>query len=168
MKFSTKTAALTAALALSAVPAFALPPQVPSSRGTAHIPDNQGTQRAPSNPGAPTNPGSQGTAQRSTTVAPQATGDTPATPGPGASVKSKGKAYGKYCADQSKKHVDGQTGTPFSHCVTALAKLASGQSSNPTTACKTVSKKHSGREHGTPFSRCVAAAAKLLKDQPQS
>ncbi|MGC9219861.1 MAG: hypothetical protein ACP5H2_00750, partial [Solirubrobacteraceae bacterium] len=29
------------------------------------------------------------------------------------------KAYGKYCKGESKKHVAGQKGTPFSQCVTA-------------------------------------------------
>lgn len=146
MKFSTKTIALTAVLALSAVPAFALPPQVPSNQGTAHIPDNQGTQMAPSNPGAPSE-------------------STPVTPGPNASAAAKGKAYGKYCSTQSKKHVAGQKGTPFSQCVTAMAKAAKGQAKNPTTACKAMSKKHVAGEKGTPFSRCVSAAAKLLSDQ---
>jgi hypothetical protein len=152
MKFSTKTLAMTAAFALAAVPAFALPPQVPSNFGTSHIPDNQGTQRAPDNPGPPANPGSQGGQ------------DTPATPGPNASSKSKGKAYGKYCATESKKHVKGTKGTPFSLCVTAMAKLAHGQTSNPTTACKGESKKHVDGEHGTPFSKCVSGGAKLLAD----
>lgn len=43
MKLSTKTIALTAAMALSAVPAFALPAQIPSNAGTAQIPDNRST-----------------------------------------------------------------------------------------------------------------------------
>jgi len=143
MKFSTKTIALTAALALSAVPAFALPSQVPQNFGTSHIPDNQGTQKAPDNPGPPTSPG------------------------PNASAKSKGKAYGKYCSTESKKHVAGQKGTPFSQCVTAMAKLAGRQTANPATACKTESKKHVDGQHGTPFSKCVVAGAKLLEDQAQ-
>ena len=88
MHFSTKIVALTAALALSAVPAFALPAQVPSNQGTAHM---------------------------------------PTTPGPNASASSKAKAYGKYCSDQSKKHVKGQKGTPFSKCVVAGAKLLKDQ-----------------------------------------
>ena len=103
MHFSTKTIALTAALALSAVPAFALPAQVPTNQGTAHIPDNQGTQRAPDSPGPLT------------------------TPGPNASASSKAKAYGTYCKAESKKHVDGQKGTPFSKCVVAGAKLLKDQ-----------------------------------------
>ncbi len=87
------------------------------------------------------------------------------TPGPDASAGSKAKAYGMYCKDESKTHIDGQSGTPFSQCVTALAKLASGTSSNPTSACKTLSKKHVAGQPGTPFSQCVKAAAKLKKAQ---
>ena len=144
MKFSTKTIALAAVLAMSAVPAFALPPQVPSNQGTAHIPDNQGTQHAPDNPGPP------------------------GTPGPDASASSKAKAYGTYCKAESKKHVAGQKGTPFSLCVTAMAKLANGQTNSPSKACKAESKKHVDGQKGTPFSKCVVAGAKLLKDQAQS
>ena len=106
MKFSTKTAALAMTLALSAVPALALPPQVPSNPGTAHIPDNAGTQHAPTDPGAP------------------------ATPGPNASASSKAKAYGTYCKAESKKHVKGEKGTPFSKCVVAGAKLLKDQAAS--------------------------------------
>jgi hypothetical protein len=45
-----------------------------------------------------------------------------------------------------------------------MAKLATGKTDSPTTACKTESKKHVKGEKGTPFSRCVSAAAKLKKD----
>jgi hypothetical protein len=85
-------------------------------------------------------------------------------PGPSASAATKAKAYGKKCQGQSKKHVAGQKGTSFSQCVTALAKVATGQA-NPTTACKTLSKKHVAGQKGTPYSQCVVAAAKLQKEQ---
>lgn len=85
--------------------------------------------------------------------------------GPTGSKGPKGKAYGYYCQGQSKKHLAGQKGTPFSQCVTAMAKLASGQSSSPVAACSKMSKTHTAGEKGTPFSRCVAAGAKLLKDR---
>ena len=81
-------------------------------------------------------------------------------PGPSASAATKAKAYGKKCQGQSKKHVAGQKGTPFSQCVTALAKVATGKA-NPTTACKALSKKHVAGQKGTPYSQCVVAAAKL-------
>jgi hypothetical protein len=90
------------------------------------------------------------------------TAETP--PGPNATAATKAKAYGKKCQDQSKKHVAGQKGTPFSQCVTAMAKVATGRS-NPTTACKTLSKKHVAGQKGTPYSRCVVAAAQLQHGQ---
>ena len=89
-------------------------------------------------------------------------------PPPTASLPAKAKAYGRYCHDQSKKHVAGQEGTHFSQCVTAMAKLASGQTDSPKAACSAMSKKHVAGEKGTPFSRCVAAGAKLLRDQHKS
>ena len=90
--------------------------------------------------------------------------DTP-TPPPSASAGAKAKAYGKHCVSESKKHVDGLKGTPFSQCVTAMAKLATGKSSSPRSACKDLSKKHEKGEKGTPFSRCVVEGAKLLREQ---
>ena len=86
-------------------------------------------------------------------------------PPPNASLPAKAKAYGRYCQNQSKKHVAGQKGTPFSQCVTAMAKLASGQTNSPKAACSALSRKHVAGEKGTPYSRCVAAGAKLLADQ---
>jgi hypothetical protein len=87
------------------------------------------------------------------------------TPGPKASLPAKAKAYGHYCQNESKKHVAGTPGTPFSKCVTAMAKLANGLADNPTTACKGESKKHVAGTPGTPFSNCVKAGAKLQNDQ---
>ena len=56
----------------------------------------------------------------------QGTAHKPSTPGPNASPSAKAKAYGKNCQNQSKTHVAGTPGTPFSKCVTDMAKL--GQS----------------------------------------
>jgi hypothetical protein len=132
-------AGLVGVLALSASPAFAV---------NGNAPDNSGTSHAPSS--TPAGPPSKS-----------------ATPGPKASLPSKAKAYGKYCQTESKKHVAGTPGTPFSKCVTAMAKVANGKA-NPTTACKTESKKHVAGTPGTPFSKCVSGAAKLLGDQSDS
>jgi hypothetical protein len=44
------------------------------------------------------------------------------TPGPKAGSHAKAKAYGKFCQGESKKHVKGQKGTPFSQCVRAMAR----------------------------------------------
>lgn len=35
----------------------------------------------------------------------------------------KGNAYGKYCKGESKKHVKGVKGTPFSTCVKGVAQV---------------------------------------------
>jgi hypothetical protein len=75
------------------------------------------------------------------------------------------RAYGRYCQGQSKKHVKGRKGTPFSRCVTAMARLDDGDVRSPAKACKGLSKKHMKGKKGTPFSRCVSSAARLLKDR---
>jgi hypothetical protein len=74
-------------------------------------------------------------------------------------------AYGKYCKGESKQHVKGQKGTPFSVCVTAMAKLDHGQTSSPAKACKSESTKHVDGMKGTPYSQCVSGGKKLLADQ---
>jgi uncharacterized protein YcfJ len=89
----------------------------------------------------------------------------PQKPGPGASLPEKAKAYGVYCKGQSRKHVAGEKGTPFSQCVTAMAKAAHDEKLTPRQACKEMSHKHVKGEKGTPFSRCVSGAAKLRKDE---
>ena len=100
------------------------------------------------------------------------------TPAPTASPASKAKAYGKFCANQSKKHVAGQKGTPFSQCVTAMAKAAKAARAaeaakaagttvtkpSPGKACAGMSKKHVKGTKGTPFSQCVTKAAKVIRD----
>lgn len=81
-------------------------------------------------------------------------------PGPNAGQPAKAKAYGKYCQNQSKQRVEGEKGTAFSRCVTAMARVARTETS-PRQACQSLSKKRVAGEKGTPFSRCVVAAAKL-------
>jgi len=138
MKLQTKLAATLAALALAAVPAT----------GVANPPAEHGNGNANGN-GPDYNP------------APEK----PETPGPGADLPEKAKAYGVYCKDESKKHVKGEKGTPFSQCVTAMAKAANHEKLPPGKACKDMSRKHVKGEKGTPFSRCVNGVAKLRKDQ---
>jgi hypothetical protein len=62
----------------------------------------------------------------------------------------------------SKAHVAGQKGTPFSQCVTAMAKAATTKKT-ARQACTGFSKQHVAGEKQTPFSRCVAAAAKVMR-----
>jgi hypothetical protein len=85
------------------------------------------------------------------------------TPGPKASLPEKAKAYGVYCRSFPKRHVKGQKGTPFSQCVTAMAKAATSEATTTREACAGFSKQHLKGEKGTPFSRCVVAAAQVKK-----
>jgi hypothetical protein len=75
---------------------------------------------------------------------------------------TKAKAYGKFCQGESKKHVAGTPGTPFSKCVTDMAKLANGSTKSPAKACRNESKKHVAGQRGTPYSVCVSGAKKML------
>jgi hypothetical protein len=79
-----------------------------------------------------------------------------------AKAQSNGKAFGKLCSTESKKHVAGQKGTPFSQCVAAMKKAATGKATSPGQACKGMSKKHVAGMKGTPYSQCVVAAAHVL------
>jgi hypothetical protein len=88
-----------------------------------------------------------------------ATTTTTTTTGTTSTVPSNAKAYGFYCQNQSKKHIAGQKGTPFSQCVTAMAKAAHGASGKA--ACAGMSKTHVAGQKGTPYSLCLSAAAKL-------
>lgn len=78
---------------------------------------------------------------------------------------SKAKAYGKFCQGESKRHTPGTPGTPFSKCVTDMAKLANGSATNPARTCANESKTHVAGQRGTPYSVCVSGARKLLKQQ---
>jgi hypothetical protein len=91
-------------------------------------------------------------------------GPTAATPGPDAPAAVKAKAYGRLCRSESREPVAGQKGTPFSRCVTAMAKAANGVAS-PAVACAGLSHRHTAGRPGTPYSRCVVAATHLA-DQP--
>jgi hypothetical protein len=139
MRVNARIAAVVAVLALAAAPAMALATQ-------------------------PSEPGHQGQGK-----GPHYSPEPPTPPGPEAPLPEKAKAYGRYCQDQSKQHVAGQKGTPFSQCVTAMAKAAHNEKLTPRQACKEMShKREKGEEEkGTPFSRCVKAAAKLRHQQQQ-
>ena len=145
MSFYAKSAAVAAAIAVMATPAFAADPPA----GTPDQDNNPGAVHKPDS----TPPSNDGTEHK------------PTTPGPNASLPAKAKAYGRYCQGESKKHEDGEKGTDFSQCVTAMAKLANGKTASPRKACKQLSKKHKAGEKGTPFSRCVSQGAKVLREQ---
>ena len=140
-----KVALTTALLALSAVPAFAQgKPEGTPSHGESNPPGAEkgnGPQYAP-----PEDP----------------------TPGPKAGLPEKAKAYGRYCKDESREHVEDEKGTPFSQCVTAMAKAANHKGMKPGRACKDMSRKHVKGEKGTPFSQCVKGVAQLRKTEEES
>jgi hypothetical protein len=129
------------ALALTAAPALA-----GSDRGEGTPPTNQGTAHKQA-------------AQTHTTKT--------NTPGPKASLPSKAKAYGRYCQGTSKLHTAGTPGTPFSQCVTAMAKVAHNQASAKK-ACSTLSHKKAKGAKRSDFSTCVNGAAKLKQAQKSS
>jgi hypothetical protein len=80
--------------------------------------------------------------------------------GPFAQAK---RAALKACSTESKKHVAGTPGTPFSACVVAAAKTAAKPATNPANACSTESKKHLAGTPGTPYSACVKGAAQAIR-----
>lgn len=134
-----KIAVILGALALATAPAMAIADQ-PAEPGNGH-----GQANGPKYDPAP-----------------------PETPGPGASLPEKAKAYGVYCKSESRKHVKGEKGTAFSRCVTAMAKAAKDDRVSARQACKGLSKKHVKGEKGTAFSRCVKAAAQMRKAEDDS
>lgn len=162
MKISSRLTILTAAVALTATPALAsLPSQAPSNSGTNTA---SGAPYSGSNNPSGTTGATGATGPYNGSNNPGST-HKPSTPGPNASLPAKAKAYGKYCP-VSKKHVAGVKGTPFSACVTAMAKAAHNSTLSPQKACANLSKKRLAGAKGTPFSICVRGAAKLqLADQ---
>jgi hypothetical protein len=140
MNYKTKAAAALSLLAIGVAPALAIasPLSAPPGHGKGHTGQPVGS---PGNgPTGHTGPGG--------------------TTGP-YKIKPNPHAYGRLCQGESKKHVPGTRGTPFSQCVTALAHLGSGEATSASEACKGLSKKHVEGTKGTPFSRCVVAGRKL-------
>jgi hypothetical protein len=143
VKLPTKITALASAIVLAALPAAAF---------------------AQGGPGA--NHGKSQSAPGHTKSTHQAAGTSQ--PGPGATTTAKTKAYGRYCQSESKKHVAGTPGTPFSDCVNDMAQLSKSSKLNPHRACANESKTPVAGQSGTPYSQCVSAAAKLRRDQTKS
>src|SRR3954451_7738858 len=83
---------------------------------------------------------------------------------------------GQYCKGVSKKKIPGQKGTPFSQCVTAMAKLNKKPSLAPSQACaslktikgkKNANRKNKGKANAA-FKQCVQAGKKLKLDLANS
>lgn len=99
---------------------------------------------------------------------PHYTPEKPAPPGPEAPLPEGAKAYGVYCQEESKKHVAGTPGTPFSACVKAHAKAATHKNMSPGQACKGTTGKHVKGEKGTPHSRCVLGVIEQRKKEREA
>lgn len=156
---------------LLALPAGALAAGPPSGHPTGN--DNPGVEHRPAWVTVPS-PAPQAAPEASGRLPSAASGEdttgsptagTDDMPGPSASASKKAKAYGRYCKGVSRKRAAGARRTPFSVCVTGMAKLANGRTSSPRAACKGVSRKHVAGAEGTPFSLCVSGAAKLRRDR---
>src|SRR5579862_9916466 len=147
MNTPTKLAALIAVAAFGGIPALALgdgPGSGPPSSVTTGPP--AGVNTGPTGHTGPT--GETGE-----------TGPTGQT-GP-AGPPSWAKAYGFRCQAEpgspDRTRSAGQSGTAFSQCVTAMAKLASGKSKSPEAACRKLSKRPLSGHRPSPFRLCVSA-----------
>ncbi|MGN6664677.1 MAG: hypothetical protein ACTHK6_10820 [Solirubrobacterales bacterium] len=96
-----------------------------------------------------------------------ATGPNYETTPPAHEKTPKKHAYGFYCKGESKKHVQGTPGTPFSQCVKAAARADHNEQLTAREACKALSKKHVKGQQGTPFSVCVKGVAQLQKEKKE-
>jgi hypothetical protein len=146
-----------------ASPAFAAkPPGNPGNSGDQGQSGNTGTSDKSNKP----QPGSSGTSGRPSTPDNSSAhrSSSTALPGPDATLTTRAEAYGRYCQNQSKQQVAGQKGTPFSQCLTAMAKLATGQTRDAWTACARLSRKHVPGQTASAFTRCVVAGTRLLND----
>lgn len=137
MKRLTTVLMLGAALILGAIPASAL-----ANGGAGQVTAHHGPQRAAQGNG---NDKAKTKGQKSKSHTPN------------------GIAYGWLCRTESRRHVAGTPGTPFSKCVTDMAHLANGSASNPRKACANESRQHAAGTAETPFSRCVSGAKKLAR-----
>jgi hypothetical protein len=147
MRLLLKTMLVVGALALGAAPALAhgkpenVPPTEHGSPANEHAKGGNGQGNGPNyQPAQPT-------------------------PGPKAGLPEKAKAYGRYCKGESRQHVKGKKGTPFSECVTAAAKAAQNEDLNPHRAGAGMSKEHVKGKKGTPYSECVTGVAHMRREE---
>ena len=158
-RFSILLATAAAAGALAIAPATATAQTIGDTLGTGELIGILGGLNLPQIQ-SPTVPDPNDPTQEPTTTPP------PAAPSPETTAPPPTThANGYYCKGESKKHVKGQKGTPFSQCVTAMAKLSKGTESSPNAACRGLSKKHTAGARKTPYAICVAGGKKLLADK---
>lgn len=150
MKLHLKIVLLVGVLALAAAPAAA-PAAQPAEPGNGHKPAEPGNGHLPAEPG-------NGHAAAESGNGPQYSPAPPST-----------KAFGYYCQEESKKHIAGTPGTPFSTCVKAHKLAAAHPNMSPGRACKATTGKHIVKgEKGTPHSRCVATVIEQRKEEREA
>jgi uncharacterized protein (DUF305 family) len=72
--------------------------------------------------------------------------------------------FGKHCQDQSNSRAAGAKATAYSTCLSAMRRLARGQSRSPKLACARLSRKPARGVRISPLNKCVAAGTKLVKN----
>jgi hypothetical protein len=156
LKLHLKIALLVGVLALAAAPAAA-PAAQPAEPGNGHKPAEPGNGHKPAEPAGGHEPGNgQGAAKPGN--GPEYSPAPPTT-----------KAFGYYCQVESKKHVAGTPGTPFSTCVKAHKLAAAHPNMSPGRACKATTGKHIVKgEKGTPHSRCVHGVIEQRKKEREA
>ena len=87
-------------------------------------------------------------------------------PGPGASANEKKLAYSRYCGAEGKR-CNTRKAKDRRTCLGAMARLAGGKASSPSSACRALKRRHSkGRKASTAaYERCVKAGRRLQEDQ---
>jgi uncharacterized protein (DUF305 family) len=86
-----------------------------------------------------------------------------AAPSPAVGAAPAGQSFAKQCQNQGKSRAAGAKATPYATCLTAMRRLARGQSRSPQIACATLSRKRPDGAQTSPFRNCVAAGTKLIK-----
>ncbi len=86
-----------------------------------------------------------------------------ASPAHAATTSADTRAFGKSCQTQSKKRLAGLKSTSFSRCVTAMSRLARGQSRSALIACASLSRKPSRYARRSAFAKCVVAGRRLVR-----
>jgi len=87
-------------------------------------------------------------------------------PSIGPNVPVTGKAYGRYCRGQSRKHVKGKKGTAFSRCVKAMARADRNRRLSARQACRALSKERVEGGKLTSFGRCVKGVQRMRSANP--
>jgi uncharacterized protein (DUF305 family) len=105
------------------------------------------------------------TRQRITIVAALASlaGAGSAGPSYAAGAGSAVQPVGKHCSNQSTSRVAGAKATPYATCLTAMRRLARGESRSPQIACGRLSRKRASGAAVSPFAKCVTAGTQLVK-----